>query len=87
MQCTALSKFYPSIVSKPGILQAAGPINFIRSNKRFAHWSVGNYVLAFEKESGELSSQSFLVILPGGGVELEYVLELSWPPTFPVILC
>ena len=66
---------------------AAGPISFIGSNKRFSHCSVGNYVLAFDKESGELSSQSSPVMLPGRGVELEYVLELPWPPTFRVILC
>jgi hypothetical protein len=66
---------------------AAGPINFIGRNKQFAHWSVGNYVLAFDKESSELLSQSSPLMLHGGGVELEYVLEMPWQPTFRVILC
>jgi hypothetical protein len=66
---------------------AVGPINFIGSNKRFVHWSVGNYVPAFDKEFGELSSHSSPVMLLGGRVDLEYVLELPWPPTFRVILC
>ena len=45
------------------------------------YWSVGNHVLALDKETNELSLSLLPDVLRGMPLALELLYELSWPPT------